>query len=181
MEEVWKQYGETNYDVSNLGRVRSNNYGGHGRKELLKLSETEKGYMRCFIYENGKAKQKKVHRMVAETFIGRIEGKEEVNHIDCDKKNNAVWNLEWCSRLENMRHAHSSGRMENMKEHAKTVSKPIIGTYLDGGRKVRFGSTEEASRVLGIRRSNIYNVLHGKYHKTHGMTFSYEVSGNGRI
>lgn len=174
MEEIWKKYKETQYDVSNFGRVRSNNYLGHGKQKLLKLSETEKGYIRCLIYENGKLVQKKVHRMVAEMFLEPVDGKNEINHIDGDKRNNAVWNLEWCNRIENMRHAYGTGRMEGMKEHLRRSSKPIIGTYLDSGEMVRFASTEEAARTLGIRRSNIFNVLHGKYHKTHGMVFVYD-------
>ena len=172
--EEWRNYNGTQYDVSNYGRVRSNHYGGRNEQRLLKLSKTEKGYVRCMIYEDGRLVQKKVHRMVAEMFLDRVEGKDEVNHKDGNKLNNHVDNLEWCNRKENMRHAHEMGFMKNAKEYAKRISKPVVGIFLCDGKEARFNSVEEASRELNIRRSNIFNVLHGKYHKTHGMVFRYE-------
>lgn len=69
-----------------------------------------KGYIRCSLYINGRSKNKLVHRLVLMTF-NPVEGMEnlQVNHIDGNKKNNNINNLEWCTQSENQRHAFRIG------------------------------------------------------------------------
>src|SRR5690625_7858572 len=104
------------YEVSSLGRVRSKDrkvwngrvyYDKKGR--ILKQSKTTTGYWKVELYKNRKKKSKKVHRLVAKSFIPRVKGKELINHKDGDPLNNKVSNLEWCNQSENMKHAYEIG------------------------------------------------------------------------
>ena len=70
----------------------------------LATEETPKGYLRVYLYKNGKRKHHKVHRLVAHAFIPNPEHKSQVNHIDGNKKNNSVTNLEWVTDEENKLH-----------------------------------------------------------------------------
>lgn len=67
------------------------------------------GYMNVSLYKNGKQKQYKVHRLIAQAFIPNPQNKEQVNHIDGNKTHNVVWNLEWCTCKENINHAIKIG------------------------------------------------------------------------
>lgn len=98
MKEIWKQSIAQNYEVSNLGRVRNKK-----THHIRKFEYEEKGYCRLNIQVNKKTKYYPVHRLVAIAFIPNPENKPQVDHIDCDKNNNAVSNLRWCTNLENQR------------------------------------------------------------------------------
>lgn len=109
-KEIWKDIPnfEGLYQVSNLGRVKSlekkvwNRYQFIKKEEkMLKYGNTPKGYYTVKLYKNSTHCNKKIHRLVAEAFIPNPEGKPQVNHIDGNKKNNNVENLEWCSNKEN--------------------------------------------------------------------------------
>lgn len=115
MEEIWKEYYVNKYGnilVSNLGNVKNKN-----GKLLSKRQKTDPlnpyYYIRVNYTENGKRKiwQQYIHILVAKCFIDNPENKPEVNHIDTNKLNNRVDNLEWNTRLENMAHAASHGLM----------------------------------------------------------------------
>ena len=75
----------------------------HMTRKLSELSteETSKGYLRVYLSKNGKRKHHKVHRLVARAFIPNPENKPQVNHIDGNKKNNSITNLEWVTDTEN--------------------------------------------------------------------------------
>lgn len=116
MEEIWKDVNGYEYQVSNKGNVRSKdkhqffwnsvkNCERVLKGRLLKPYKYESGYLIVTLYKNGKPKPILVHRLVAETFIENPLNKKEVNHIDCDKGNNNVSNLEWVTPKENMQHA----------------------------------------------------------------------------
>lgn len=100
MQEVWKDIVgyEGCYQVNNLGSVRS-------IKKILKPNLTKKGYYHVTLYNNGIPKTFRLHRIVAQHFIENPQNKLEVNHIDGNKINNMVNNLEWNTRVENNRHA----------------------------------------------------------------------------
>ena len=105
-EEIWRDISgyEGHYQVSNFGRVKSFHKGGRILKPGLVL-----GYLKVSLNSGGKVAQRKVHRLVAEAFIPNPNGKPEVNHIDGNPRNNHVDNLEWCTQLENIRHAYATG------------------------------------------------------------------------
>lgn len=125
--EIWKQVnianGKYRYgyaEVSNLGRVRRLN------GKLFTLIEDQDGYYRVAFSksENGKCFTiyKFVHRLVAIAFIENLYEKPQVNHIDSNKKNNLVENLEWVTPIENTHHAIKHGR-NNPKGEANPMAK----------------------------------------------------------
>lgn len=83
----------------------------HRRKRELKQYQNTSGYLKVNLYDsNGVCHKKHVHRLVAKAFIANPENKPNVNHVDCDVKNNDVKNLEWCTQSENILHAIKLGR-----------------------------------------------------------------------
>ena len=123
MTETWKAF-ETGYEVSNLGNVRSIDRIVQTAKQPLRLKGKvlkpaidKKGYKRVTIMVNGKLTTLKVHRIVAKTFIDNVDGKPQVNHIDCVKTNNEVSNLEWVNNSENIQHAFDNGLMKAKRLH----------------------------------------------------------------
>ena len=98
--EVWKQYLDTQYEVSNLGNVRNKN-----TKAVLSQEDTGNGYLCVGLQiDKGVYKKTRVHRMVAMTFLEfqRTEERNEVDHINGNKSDNSVDNLRWCTHKENM-------------------------------------------------------------------------------
>lgn len=91
-----------NYFICSNGQVL-------GKYGFLYLKKDRQGYRTVRLCSNGRLTYPKVHRLVASAFIPNPDGKLEVNHIDGDKSNNNVDNLEWCTKSENMRHAYKLG------------------------------------------------------------------------
>lgn len=122
--ENWKMYKETVgtiYYVSDLGNVKSFNKKGCSFKNLkLTAKKTCKydklGYLVFGYVENGKRKQEHVHQCVAKLFLKKKGPKKglEVNHIDGNKHNNKLSNLEWVTRSENTKHAHKLGLIKKV-------------------------------------------------------------------
>lgn len=117
IEEIWKsleyRYIKLGmYDISNYGRVR-NIKTGH----IMTPCPSEKGYlMVCLQCTDGRARNVKLHRMVATIFVsGQTKQKNEVNHIDGDKNNCSAINLEWVTRQENIRHGFDNNLIPHMK------------------------------------------------------------------
>ena len=117
--EIWKEIdGHKNYYVSNYGRIKSEGKEGFNpttknhfkfHPVILKPSLTNWGYLRVVLQYNHTRKHMRVHRLVAEAFLLNIENKPEVNHIDGNKLNNHVDNLEWVTAKENHHHAVNTG------------------------------------------------------------------------
>ena len=110
-QEQWKPIQEFNgeYEVSNLGRVRSMKryYGMVGRIMPQTIQRT--GYYAVTFHMNNKAYCRKVHRLVIEAFTPNPDNLPTINHIDGNKLNNHVSNLEWCTYQANMQHAVRTG------------------------------------------------------------------------
>ena len=133
MDEIWRDLVdfEDYYQVSNTGLVRrklSPTFYKDGRvayfsQTILKQQKDRKGYFRVFLSVKSKQYSRRVHRLIAKTFIENIENLPQVNHKDCNKENNNYLNLEWCTNLDNMRHAFSKGVF---KERDKTIIKNIV-------------------------------------------------------
>lgn len=125
MEEIWKDIKDYVgvYQVSNFGRVKSlpriRNHGKYGqhlvKEKILNPYVGKLGYCSCTMRLSGirKTHHEKVHRLVALHFIPNPLNLSEINHINGDKTNNHVDNLEWCTRSHNLKHAYKIGLREN--------------------------------------------------------------------
>ena len=168
MPEEWadvKDY-EGLYQVSNFGRVKRVTTG-----RILKDSKTTYGYLKVNLYKNSVMSTKKIHRLVAEAFIPNPENKPQVNHIDENKTNNMLSNLEWITNKDNLNHGTRNERAG--KAISKSRSIPIIATNLKTGESTDFNSGKECARQLGLYPGNITKVLKGRLKQTGGYTFKY--------
>lgn len=104
------------YEVSNLGRVKSLYLKGKRRDKIMSpQANIRYTYLQITLRKDGVRKKFPVHRLVAKAFIPPIPDKPFVNHIDCNKQNNNVENLEWCNNQENIQYSFSHGNRKVTK------------------------------------------------------------------
>ena len=154
------------YYVSSCGKV----FGCTGRE--LKQETTNRGYKRLSLSINGKHERWSVHRLVALLFIPNPEQKLQVNHIDGNKENNNVNNLEWCSASENCKHAFRIGLKENKvkgkfgKDHI--ASRPFVcietGKVYNCLRELAEDFGEDFNSTSHIARACRYGLLDHGFH-----------------
>lgn len=157
------------YQISNQGRVKSlprlrytPNGSSYMTKEIiLKVGMGTNTYHFVSLWKNNKSETKYVHRLVALHFIPKIKGKDFVNHIDENKLNNNVSNLEWCTDMENRHHGTGLARMG--KAHGRKITDEVV-TY---------DSVSEASRTTGKGRSTIWKYLTGRTEDPRGNEWRY--------
>jgi len=174
--EIWKDIKgyEGLYQVSNTGRVRALDRQIGYRNGRLRnwkgvekvLTENTRGYLATKLYKDGKGATKEIHRFVAEAFIPNPDGKDEVNHIDGNKHNNHISNLEWVSHSENMRHS---------TEVLKNIKKRVLQYSLDGTYIQTFNSIKEAAEKTHSPRTAICQVVKGKRITAGGYMWRYAV------
>jgi hypothetical protein len=176
-EEIWKDIKgyEGLYQVSSYGRVKSlcridsNNH--IVKEKYLKQKGGE--YPRVVLSKNGKIKQFLTHRLVCIAFIPNIQQKKCVNHIDEDKKNNNVDNLEWVTYSENQNHGTKNKRCsEKMKNHT-AISKRVLQMDLNFNKIKEWPSTKEVERELGFHNSNISRACLGVRPTAFGFKWRY--------
>ena len=110
--EEWKDIKgfEGIYQISNYGRVKSLGNSKNRKEKILKQVINNDGYLHIGLHKNGKKKDYLIHRLVAQEFLPNPYNYQEVNHIDEDRKNNYVLNLEWCSRQYNINYGSHNTR-----------------------------------------------------------------------
>ena len=148
MKEIWKDIPGYNgrYRVSSFGAIKSSS---SGKWKRMHPSKNRWGYLHLLLSKDGVSKTVCVHRVVADAFIQNQDNKEQVNHIDGDKENNTVSNLEWVTELENHHHSVMVLGQDNPK--------PVVCE--ETGET--FFSLREAERKTGIDHSSISDCCKG--------------------
>lgn len=171
--EIWKDIEgfEGLYQVSNMGIVRSlDRIDAQGRRlkgKVIASFPNRNGYLKVNLYWDRSIKQVFIHRLVAAAFLDNPDNLPEVNHIDEDKGNNLVENLEWCTALYNTNYGTRTERA------AKANERPIYAVS-GSGHRYFFESARKAAELLGLDRSAVSKCLRGK-RKYHG-GFSFELA-----
>lgn len=158
--EIWKDIVgfENLYQISNKGRVFN-----------LKVFRQSKlsnrgGYMRTVLFKNGKRKNCSVHRLVAEAFIPNPLNKPEINHINGNKNDNNVINLEWVTGKENINHAWNNGLIVPIKmtyEHKCKLKDANSIKVIDESTGIVYNSITDACIAHGYKISTLIHYLLG--------------------
>lgn len=174
--EVWKPHPEyTGIEVSTLGRVRTLDKlvscRGNGTRlvkgRVLKPWDTRGGYLQVSVKVDGKWTAKRVNRLVAQAFLPNPKRLPQVNHKDCDRKNNKVENLEFCTASYNQKYRSKYGVSQT-----EAVGHHLFAVNLSTLEVSHFRSQMEASRALGIFNQNISNVIKGSRNQAGGFWFT---------
>lgn len=164
------------YLVSNLGRVMIRNYMNRGYTEIVEGTLGTNKYLNVCLKlgrNNFKSKPYTIHRLVLETFRP-VDGYEKltVDHINYNKMDNRLCNLQWLTNEENISKGCDPKLRERIiREQSKTKFKPIIA--IKNGVETVYESTKEASIELGLNAPSVTNVLKGRMNHTHGYKFKY--------
>ena len=168
---IWKNIPnyEGLYMVSDDGKIKGLKSG----KEL-KYSYTYNGYRKVKLYCDSQGKTFMVHRLVASAFIPNVQNKPQVNHIDGNKENNAVENLEWVTQSENLSHAVKTGLIDISKMTKATSKK--VNQYDKNGCFIRtWDSMSDAARATKTHVANITHCCQKKIKSTGGYKWSFEI------
>ena len=159
------------YIVSSCGLVKSidrkvphprSKKGFHLRKgKLISFNTSANGYLRAVLCKHGEEKGHSIHRIVATAFIENPKNKKEVNHIDGDKSNNRVSNLEWVTSLENKKHSVRNRFNAFGERHGRSKLKSSevesIRKMIDEGVFIK-----DIANMFGVHRETIGRIKRGK-------------------
>lgn len=149
---MWKEIKDfPNYSISDTGEIKNNK-----RDKKLSIAYNQDGYAIVQLWKNNKGYMRRVHRLVLETFLP-IENSEnyEVNHKDCNIKNNSLDNLEWCTSKENTDYRLSLGHTRGRKVQVK---------YLTGEIEI-YSSILECARHFNVDQKAIQHYIENKLTK----------------
>lgn len=144
------------YVVSNYGRIGNSKTG-----LVLRQRDSGWGYFQVMLWRDGKAHTKSVHRLIAESFYG-VFPLLEVNHVDGDKHNNRLWNLEWVTKGENNKHAIDIGLRNPHGKRVRIVELDLV-----------FDSVKACGAYFGKHPNGVHDVLKGRAATYKGYTFEY--------
>lgn len=157
--EIWKYIVgyEGLYEISNLGRVRNAN-----TLKVLSPGTCGSGYAFVILRKDGKSYNRMIHRLVMNTFNPTSNCELEVNHIDGNKRNNHLDNLEWVTRSENLQHALNVGLMESQCKIRRKV------TVKRNEHIITFETMKDCAEFFGFKKGWLHNQI-----RKHGCTFNY--------
>lgn len=181
MEEIWKDIAgyEGLYQVSNLGNVKSLNYNHTGKPKKLAFKRHKSGYLTVMLCKDGKNKNRSIQTLVANSFIENPDCKPCVNHIDGNKENNTVGNLEWVTYSENTRHAieiglRGDGRFMSGRTGAlNPLSKHVNQFTKDGEFVKEWDCISDVARHFGCNPCTIVNCCAGRIKSCKGYVWRY--------
>ena len=169
------------YQVSESGQVRSVDWvviNKRGIKQvfkgkMLKPTVNALGYYTVTLTKDGRGKPVLLHRIIAKAFIPNPLGYNEINHIDENKLNNSIGNLEWCTHLHNVRHGTAIERASLRKINNPATSNIVAQISNNGAIVAYYPSVREASRVVGIHPNSIIRCCRGERKTTGGFHWRY--------
>ena len=162
LDEIWKQYKNTTFMISNKGRIRNTK-----TNNILKGKITKDGYLEWCLSINGKKSSYLAHRLIYEVFIGELQENYVINHIDGNKLNNCIENLEQITNQDNDYHAYY---VTKANSNAKKVGKYSLNNEL---LNVYPSCAEAARQNIGCYSNLISNVCNGKASIHHGYKWKY--------
>lgn len=180
--EIWRPINyifKGMFHVSNFGRVKSINYRDSGKEYLVAPIKNSQGYVRYSLQYNKVRKTIFGHVLVARTFIENVHNKPQVNHLDGNKSNNRVENLEWVTSKENMQHAHDTGLMPKIRTNRSArygnskLRKPVLKLDRKGNVLYKYASVSETVKD-GYNPSKVSAVCKGKRYYHRGFKWAHE-------
>lgn len=147
------------YAVNESGDILSLRTGKLRKPVLNKVN----GYYYVVLCGDSKKRTAPVHRIVCEAFLPHQDGLDQVNHINEDKRDNRVENLEWCTKAYNNKYNGKDQR----------CSKPVVGRSLDDGQETIFASARIAGQITGAQYKNISAVCRGKRRTAGGYSWRF--------
>lgn len=173
---IWKQYPDYPFiEANQFGEIRMTDRWvtcKNGSKRLIKGRVLKQylypnGYMFVCFGLNGRRITLLVHRVIATCFLPNPNNYPVVNHKDNNRANNAVSNLEWCSREYNEAYKRNFGTSQ-----AQIQGHLVFAVELKTGKVLRFESQHEAARELGVWQQDVYHVVKGKQKTAGGYLFA---------
>ena len=163
-EEVWKVIEKyPNYMISNLGKIKSLNYKRTGKEQILKQSINGRGYYYVLVSINNKYKNILIHKAVAEAFLENDNNYSDVNHIDGNKLNNCITNLEFCTRSENIKHAYKNNLRNKQVGNTYKKRCQLAIEYIEHSWWLRLDQVYDTSKDLkGWEVEQLLEILKGK-------------------
>lgn len=173
--ETWKQVDGFNgrYKVSTYGRIKS--FAQDKINGKIKIGNLDHNGYRTILLYNGKGGKKRyfVHRLVAQAFIPNPSNLPQVNHMDENKENNRVENLEWCDNDYNINYGTGRERAAMSNYCCETTSKRVYSVDTKTGQIEYFDSIGEAERKTGNSHCNIVRALKGRRPRCGGRQWFY--------
>lgn len=178
------------YEIDTQGNLYSLRF---NKRKKMKPNVNSRGYYKAGLSIDGKYNCVKIHRLVAEAFIDKIAGKEHVNHIDGNKLNNNVNNLEWCTHKENVHHAIKNNLFkpfQNIKRegenngNSKLNNEQVLAIVKDNRlhKEIAKEYKIDSSHVSTIKNGKYWSSITGiKYEKTRITSEDYNVCTEGRL
>ena len=178
--EIWKDIPNYIglYQASNLGRIKSlkrehyipslDKIIWNNKEKILKQAIGKDGYKYVVLTKNSNRKTFKVHRLIMITFNELDNKKTYINHIDGNKKNNILENLEWCNNSENIKHAYDNKLIDITKKYKKVNQYDLQGNFIK-----QWGSMKEIEKELNICWQNVSMCCRGVRKKAYSYIWRY--------
>ncbi len=164
MEKWTKLENYSRYEVSNTGKIRSTNYKNSGKTKELKPSLNPTGYP-CTMLQNddGKYISRPIHYFITLAFFGIRKPKYEVNHLDGDKTNNNINNLEYCTHSDNCQHAVDTGLWEvrngSKNGNSKLTEQNVLEIREHAANNSRYYGRKMLADKYGVTESHIKAIV----------------------
>lgn len=163
VKELWKPLLEyKGVEVSSIGRIRKAANKSRKERILTEFPKDRDGYYRCSVQKlDGTWTSQPVHRLVVKAFIPRTENKDVVNHIDGNRTNNRIENLEWVTPKENVIHSFKFGSRKTCKQVPKRTI--LTDFQVSQIRKLReLYTVNQIAKLFNIEYQSLKNIIHKK-------------------